>query len=111
MDLLQRILREAGETDEAFVGECLEDAFFSLQEGRREDALNCLCDILGEKCTPGQRWLMDRLLNRFPVWALRGHSISEIGASRLPDAFRRSREQPCPCGSGRPYGKCHGRMN
>ena len=111
MDLLQRILREAGETDEAFVGECLENAFFSLQEGRREDALNCLCDILGEKCTPGQRWLMDRLLNRFPVWALRGHSISEIGASRLPDAFRRSREQPCPCGSGRPYGKCHGRMN
>ena len=111
LDLLRRILKEAGETDEVFVGVCLEDAFFALQEGRREEALDCLCDILGENCTPGQRWLMDRLLNRFPVWALRGHSISGISASQLPDAFRRGREEPCPCGSGRPYGKCHGRMN
>ncbi|MBR5345300.1 MAG: SEC-C domain-containing protein [Clostridia bacterium] len=110
-DLLKRILKETGETDEVFVGECLEDAFFTLQEGNREGALDCLCDILGKNCTPGQRWLMDRLLNRFPVWALRGHSISGIGASRLPDNLRQGRDEPCPCGSGRPYGKCHGRMN
>ena len=110
-DLLRRILRETGETDETYVGECLEDAFFALQNGRREEALDCLCDILGENCTQGQRWLMDRLLNRFPVWALRGHSISGISAAKLPDAFRVGREEPCPCGSGRPYGKCHGRMN
>ncbi len=95
-----------------WVSVCVEDAFFLLQDGDRRKALDCLCDILPEnRITEANRWLMDRFLNRFPVWALRGHSMSGISANRLPESLRIDPGEPCPCGSGRPWRKCHGRMN
>ena len=54
---------------------------------------------------------MDRLLNLLPVWSLRGHSISEIAGRKLPEALRRSPGDPCPCGSGKTWSRCHGRLN
>ena len=58
-----------------------------------------------------------------PRWDLRGHSISEIRGTRkktsapmMPNPFdyvakKVDPNQPCPCGSGKKYKDCHGRLS
>ncbi len=91
MEILRELLPQLSDASPDLIAECIEDAFLLFQDGDREGALDALCDIFtDEENTPARRWLMDRLLNRLPVWALRGHTISEVsggtwgkGRSRL----------------------------
>ena len=109
--ILKDVLEQLPDVDTDLIADCLEDAFFCLQDGDRENAVAALCDIFTEEeRTPARRWLMDRLLNHLPVWTLRGHSISEISGGQ-PQKTKPGPDDPCPCGSGRTWAKCHGRRN
>ncbi len=109
--LLRDVFGKLAEPDADWLAECLEDAFLLLQDGDREGALEALCDIFTDReYDDAHRWLMDRLLNMLPVWTLRGHAIGEL-SGKLKQKTPDNPDEPCPCGSGRTWGRCHGRLN
>ncbi|MBQ6173416.1 MAG: SEC-C domain-containing protein [Clostridia bacterium] len=92
--------------------ECMEDAVFWLHEGDRTEALMMLEDAFPDaELTTSQRWILSRILDKIPLPQLMGRTIDEVNRFTVADGLRIRADDPCPCGSGKRYGKCHGKLH
>lgn len=112
LEILHELIPDTLENDPDSVAEILEDAFCFLQDGERGDALEALCELFEvDELTEARRWMLDRLLNQMPLWSLLGHTTSEMSALDGMVREKPKPDDPCPCGSGRTWARCHGRLN
>jgi tetratricopeptide (TPR) repeat protein len=90
------------------------------QLGDRESACADYQSALALETSEPARRLIREGLARLGVWPTSGQSgnatrASEPAPPRAPDVANRAgkigRNQPCPCGSGKRYKNCHGRLN
>jgi uncharacterized protein len=82
-------------------GGCPKDRFIRTADG--EPGLNYLCDgylAFFRHVDPAMRAMADLLS--------RGRAPSEISARYAAADAARGRNEPCPCGSGRKWKRCHG---
>ncbi len=86
----------------------LEEALIVLQEDGFDEAVETLIKAIPEdQMTDGRKWILRRCVDQLPLWAAKGRTGAELrdmGGSVKPGDL-------CPCGSGRTYGRCHGRLN
>jgi preprotein translocase subunit SecA len=113
MDALMEPLSRYPDADE-YLEDMLEgvtDAFLFVQEDDPEEAVKSLMFALPEgEETPRLRQLAVQLVKSMPRWKARGFSLNgEI--KKKADRMRAGRNDPCPCGSGKKYKNCHGRLN
>lgn len=74
-----------------------------------EGAADVLTDIPGLP-NPGQLRKLIAFMDYVPLWREKGHSMHDLkpNSRRSPDHV--GRNDPCPCGSGRKYKNCCGRL-
>ena len=110
---LQEDMARRGEMpDPTRLENALVDAFLYVQEDDPETAEDVLLALFSaDGAVPGRRLLVRQAVNTMPRWADRGLSRQEQirrAAARITPA---GRDDPCPCGSGKKYKSCHGRLN
>lgn len=111
---LEALVREL-HPDPDDLGDAVEDAVYWLHEGDRSEALIALeaaflvegDDVL----TPSQRWILSRVLDKIPLPQLMGRTVDEVNRFTVAEGLRIRPDDPCPCGSGKRYRKCHGRLH
>lgn len=105
--LLADMAAETG-LDPADLAWSLEEALIALQEDGFDAAVETLVKAVPEdQMTEGRKWILRRCVDQLPIWAAKGRTGAELmdmGGSVKPGDL-------CPCGSGRTYGRCHGRLN
>ncbi|MBR4711826.1 MAG: SEC-C domain-containing protein [Clostridia bacterium] len=90
----------------------LEDAVECLHRGDRTEALEALEEGFGDReLTTSQRWILSRVLDKVPLPQLMGRTIEEVNRFTVGEGLRIRPDAPCPCGSGKRYRKCHGRLS
>ncbi|HSC90229.1 MAG TPA: anaerobic sulfatase maturase [Gaiellaceae bacterium] len=99
-DTLPRYCREC-DVRFACHGGCPKDRFVSTPEG--EPGLNYLC--AGYKAFFHH---VDRPMRLMGELLRRGRAPAEITARYAAEDAARGRNEPCPCGSGRKWKRCHG---
>ena len=115
-DRLLAELRTAGRhPDREQLREDFIDAFLFVQEGDLEGAEDVLLSIFpsgeGGRADSGLRFLVKQAAEAMPRWADHGFSrrrMVHAAAARLKPV---GRNEPCPCGSGKKYKHCHGKLN
>lgn len=89
----------------------LADAATFFQESMLEEAYSTLCDPFEHPLTPRETNVLSEVLLHVPLWHLKGHTLYDTGlrvGPVKPGGIKLT--DPCPCGSGRQYGKCCGRF-
>lgn len=91
--------------------QALADAAAFFQESLFEDAFRALTDPFEHPLTPKETNVLSEALLHVPLWHIKGHSLYDTGLRSGPLKAGGIRQtDPCPCGSGRQYGKCCGRF-
>ena len=105
--LLTDVAAEAG-LDPDELAWYLEEALMALQEKGFDAAVDALAEAFPDgQVTDGRKWVLRRCVDQLPLWGAKGRTGAELrdmGSSLKPGDL-------CPCGSGRTYGRCHGRLN
>ncbi len=109
IEYLTRLARERG-ADVLDVEDAMFDACAYIQAMNTEDALSRFSDALGE-LDGGVSWLIGRCLDRVPLWVFKGRSREGMLREYMKENTPVHPAAPCPCGSGKPWGMCHGKMS
>lgn len=106
---LTRLARERGvavpDLEDVMLEACIE-----MQAMKSEDALTWITDLLGEMDS-GAVWLISRCIDRLPLWVFKGRSREGMLREYMKENTPVHPAAACPCGSGKPWGMCHGKMN
>ena len=102
-----------GETpDGPRLEDALVDAFLYVQEDDPQAAEDVLLGLFSpDQADAGRRLMVRQAVSTMPRWTDRGFSRQERirrTAARIRPA---GHDGPCPCGSGKKYKYCHGRLN
>lgn len=88
----------------------VDSAITTCQRMEPEWAMDTLIEGLGRQPTPQQMHILGLVLLRTPMWPLKGSCAEEL----LPVSARLTRRvrqnDLCPCGSGKKYKNCCGRL-
>lgn len=106
---LTRLARERS-VDILDMEDAMSDACADLQAMNSEGALDRFRSILGEMDS-GAAWLVGRCLDRVPLWVFKGRSREGMLREYMKENTPVHPAAPCPCGSGKPWGMCHGKMS
>lgn len=90
--------------------DAIDQAVFLFQQNRLADVMEALCAPIATPMTPTQLRILKLIYYRAPSWLLKGSCAEDMmsPASRLNKRVRQ--DDPCPCGSGRRYKHCCGRL-
>lgn len=90
--------------------DCLRDAIPLAQNGFVDDALSALSQPLTRFPTPKELKTLNLLIARVPMWHLKGRCLEDLLPTTVRFSDRVRQDDPCPCGSGRRYKHCCGRL-
>ncbi|MBR3493912.1 MAG: SEC-C domain-containing protein [Clostridia bacterium] len=111
-DALCGLLERRGMREED-IAPNLVDCLWKLQTESLGDAVDTLREGFPQPLEAADAWVITYCVECLPLWRFRGRSLHTLRKERA--AFIREHKPdpnaPCPCGSGRPYARCHGRLN
>ena len=109
MQAFMRTLQLRGVMTDDLDGFLLDTALF-MQDGDVGSAYKSIACLFPTEPNAVEHKRILALLGQVPMWRFKGHTASEFfrPLGRVPEA---EPDSLCPCGSGRKYKNCHGRMN
>jgi len=108
--VLEMLLHSGYDEEDAMIE--IHRIIVELQNGRDEAAVERLANAVEGAPSPAQMRQISSFFEHIPLWRLKGHSVADLaGRGHTEPPPRPSFTDPCPCGSGRTYGRCCGRKN
>lgn len=107
-EILELFAAQGLETDVA--KDCLSETIALIQNGFVDEAVSTLAEAFTHLPSLKEMRTLGLLMARVPMWHLKGRCAEDLLPStvRLTDRVRQ--DDPCPCGSGRKYKHCCGRL-
>lgn len=90
--------------------DALSSAICHYQNDEDDEAMQALMMPLERIPTPNQLRTLTSVLLRIPMWPCKGRCAEDMLPSTMRMFDRVRQDDPCPCGSGRKYKHCCGRL-
>lgn len=90
--------------------DAIDHAVLLFQQSQLEDSIAALVQPLPTPPNPVQLQLLKLVFLRAPAWRLKGTCAEDLMAPGARVSKRTRMDDPCPCGSGKKYKHCCGRL-
>lgn len=90
--------------------DAIDHAVLLFQLGQFEESIAALVEPMSTPPTPTQLRLLKLVFLRAPAWRMKGSCAEDMMSPSARISKRVRQDDPCPCGSGRKYKHCCGRL-